>query len=85
MAWPAFANRLENPYNALLYSALRELDVEVVEFSVQRLLFGPRADILHLHWAPTTRIRGETRSRVKPPDGPNVKYPRMNYRRNVLC
>jgi len=65
MAWPAFANRLENPYNALLYSALRELDVEVVEFSVQRLLFGPRADILHLHWAPTTRIRGETRTRVK--------------------
>lgn len=65
MAWPAFANRVENPYNALLYSALTDLDVEVVEFSVQRLLFGPRADILHLHWAPTTRIRGETRSRVR--------------------
>jgi len=65
MAWPAFANRLENPYNSLLYSALRDLDVDVAEFSVQRLLFGPRADILHLHWAPTTRIRGESRARVK--------------------
>ncbi|MEP6507757.1 MAG: glycosyltransferase [Gemmatimonadales bacterium] len=65
MAWPAFANRLENPYNALLYSALRDLDVEVVEFSVQRLLFGPRADILHIHWAPTNRIRGAKRAVVK--------------------
>lgn len=65
MAWPAFANRLENPYNALLYSALRDLNVEVVEFSVQRLMFGPRADILHLHWAPTNRIRGEKRAVVK--------------------
>ena len=65
MAWPAFANRLENPYNALLYSALQNLGIDVVEFSVQRLLLGPRADILHLHWAPTTRIRGESRARVK--------------------
>lgn len=65
MAWPAFANRLENPYNALLYSALRDLNVNVVEFSVQRLLFGPRADILHVHWAPTNKIRGGKRSLVK--------------------
>lgn len=65
MAWPAFANRLENPYNAMLYSALQDLDVEVVEFSVHRLLFGPRADILHIHWAPTNRIRGAKRAVVR--------------------
>ena len=64
MAWPAFANRWENPYNALLYSALRQCGVQVTEFSVPRLLFGAPADILHLHWAPTTRIRGTTRRRA---------------------
>ncbi|HZK78274.1 MAG TPA: glycosyltransferase [Gemmatimonadaceae bacterium] len=65
IAWPAFANRVENPYNSLLYSALRDEGIEVAEFSVQRLLLGRQADILHLHWSPTTRIRGATRGRVK--------------------
>jgi glycosyltransferase involved in cell wall biosynthesis len=65
MSWPAFKNRRENPYNWLLFTALQKIGVEVKEFSVQRLLFGPRADILHIHWAPTSRIRGRSRRRVK--------------------
>ncbi len=65
LAWPAFRNRRENPYNFLLYSELRLLGVSVKEFSVQRLLFGPPADVLHMHWAPTSRIRGSSRRRVQ--------------------
>jgi beta-1,4-mannosyltransferase len=49
LAWPAFANRQQNPYNALLYGNLRALGVRVVDFYPQRLLFG-RYDIWHLHW-----------------------------------
>ena len=65
MSWPAFKNRRENPYNALLFTALQNVGVEVKEFSVQRLLLGPHADVLHLHWAPTSRIRGHSRRRVR--------------------
>ncbi len=65
MSWPAFKNRKENPFNWLLSTALCNIGVDVKEFSVQRLLFGPRADILHMHWAPTSRIRGGSRRRVK--------------------
>jgi beta-1,4-mannosyltransferase len=65
IAWPAFLNREENPYNYLLYTSLAEYGVRVKEFTVQRLLFGQRADILHLHWSPTSRIRGRTRARVR--------------------
>jgi glycosyltransferase involved in cell wall biosynthesis len=50
LALPAFKNRRENPYTAMLYDALRKrADVTVEEFSDQRLLFR-RWDILHLHW-----------------------------------
>jgi beta-1,4-mannosyltransferase len=49
LAWPAFANRQQNPYNALLYGSLRALGVRVVDFYPQRLIFG-RYDIWHLHW-----------------------------------
>jgi beta-1,4-mannosyltransferase len=65
MSWPAFKNRHENPYNWLLFTALQKIGVDAKEFSVQRLLFGPRADILHMHWAPTSRIRGGSRRRVQ--------------------
>lgn len=65
ISWPAFRNRRENPYNALLFTALQKIGVDVKEFSVQRLLFGPHADVLHMHWAPTSRIRGNSRRRVK--------------------
>ncbi|HEX7023102.1 MAG TPA: glycosyltransferase [Trueperaceae bacterium] len=49
LAWPAFANREHQPYNALLYSRLQQLGAEVVEFSPERLLAEPY-DIFHLHW-----------------------------------
>lgn len=49
LAWPAFANRQLNPYNALLYDSLRALGVRVADFTPRRLLFG-RYDIWHLHW-----------------------------------
>lgn len=60
---PAYENRRQNPYNALLSTALTELGVEVEEYSLRRLLFG-RASILHLHWKPTGRIRGRNKVRV---------------------
>ena len=49
LALPAFKNRRENPYNASLYAALRELpDATVAEFTNRRLLLE-RWDILHIH------------------------------------
>lgn len=49
-AWPAFENREVNPYNWLLYTALKaNQGVEVIE--ARLLLKKPRrVDILHLHW-----------------------------------
>jgi beta-1,4-mannosyltransferase len=55
LGWPAFENRAEQPYNALLYTALRALGVRVAEHSTARVLSG-RYSILHLHW-PDRRIR----------------------------
>lgn len=49
LAWPAFVNRRQNPYNALLYDALTALGVQVDDFSPRRLLFG-RYQIWHIHW-----------------------------------
>lgn len=49
IAWPAFSNRVHNPYNHQLYSNLQRLGVEVTEFSPWRLL-RRRHDIWHLHW-----------------------------------
>jgi beta-1,4-mannosyltransferase len=57
LGWPAFANRGENPYNWLLYTHLARLGVRVEEFSTPRFLLRG-ASILHMHWAPTARIRG---------------------------
>jgi len=60
LALPAFKNRRENPYNAALYTALRELPgVRVAEFGNRRL-FLERWDILHIHWpdAPLNRAGG---------------------------
>lgn len=56
MARPAFKNKLENPYNYLLYSNLESLGVCVEEFSVAKLL-SERYDILHLHWPEDEFIR----------------------------
>lgn len=48
-AAPAFANRRSNPYNAMLYDALSERGVEVVEFGVREVL-RQRPDVVHVHW-----------------------------------
>jgi len=50
VAWPAFANKEVNPYNSLLYSALNNLGVNVIE--AKRVANNPFIpfDILHLHW-----------------------------------
>lgn len=55
-AYPAFANKHLNPYNALLYDSVKPLVDEVVEFRPRRWLRGP-IDILHLHW-PDLVVRG---------------------------
>ncbi len=49
IAWPAFVNRRQNPYNALLYDALAALGVRVDDFTPLRLIFG-RYQIWHVHW-----------------------------------
>jgi len=49
IAWPAFVNRRQNPYNALLYDALTALGVRVDDFTPMRLIFG-RYQIWHVHW-----------------------------------
>jgi beta-1,4-mannosyltransferase len=55
LGWPAFANRAEQPYNALLYSHLQKLGVDVADVSARRVLSG-RYQVLHLHW-PDRRVR----------------------------
>lgn len=49
VAVPAFVNRSVNPYNALLYGAVRRVGATVVEAAPWRLL-GRRPDVLHVHW-----------------------------------
>jgi glycosyltransferase involved in cell wall biosynthesis len=49
LAAPAFANRRANPYNGLLYDALRRRGVDVDELVLSDI-GGQRADIVHLHW-----------------------------------
>jgi glycosyltransferase involved in cell wall biosynthesis len=49
MARPAFKNAPRNPYNALLYAAVRDQGGEVAEYDSFGLLRGPW-DILHIHW-----------------------------------
>ncbi len=49
VAVPAFVNRTVNPYNALLYGAVRRVGATVVAAAPWRLL-GRRPDVLHVHW-----------------------------------
>lgn len=55
LGWPAYSNRREQPYNALLYSSMEQHGIQVAEASVARVLSG-RYDVLHLHW-PDRRVR----------------------------
>src|SRR5258705_13560617 len=53
LAWPAFANRANNPYTSELYEAMpRQHIVDDMDMSFRALLRSPfvKADILHLHW-----------------------------------
>jgi beta-1,4-mannosyltransferase len=49
MARPAFKNRARNPYNDLLYTAIRQAGAEVREYASWPLLLS-HWDILHIHW-----------------------------------
>ena len=49
LARPAFRNRPQNPYNALIYSAMREQGVQVSEYYGGRWLLGQQ-DVFHIHW-----------------------------------
>ncbi len=59
LAWPAYANRHENPYNALLYEALEERGHVITEFSLQELWRGEH-DIWHLHWPDGFLVRSSS-------------------------
>lgn len=57
LAWPAFRNRKDNPYNFLLYSHIQKLGVTVWDLGdVMRdsrwmwRIFRQGVDILHIHW-----------------------------------
>jgi beta-1,4-mannosyltransferase len=49
LAWPARANRDLNPYNALLYAALEQIGVQVLEWT-GKFSDLEHVDVLHLHW-----------------------------------
>ncbi len=57
LAWPAFRNRRDNPYNFLLYKHLQKLGVDVLDLGdllrkpdqIWRT-FRQGVDILHIHW-----------------------------------
>ena len=49
IAWPAFQNRVYNPYNYLLYSQIVASGANVEEFSPTSLL-RQRYDVFHIHW-----------------------------------
>ena len=49
LAWPARANRDLNPYNSLLYGALEQIGVRVLEWA-GNLVDLEQVDVLHLHW-----------------------------------
>jgi glycosyltransferase involved in cell wall biosynthesis len=49
LARPAFRNRLQNPYNALIYTAMLEQGAQVSEYYGGGWLFGQH-DVFHIHW-----------------------------------
>jgi len=49
MAWPAYRNVGENPYNSQLYTAIAAEGVDVLEFNPRDALTRSY-DILHIHW-----------------------------------
>jgi beta-1,4-mannosyltransferase len=61
LAWPAFQNKAVQPYNSLLYTAMRQQGVEVTEFSKESALLH-KYDILHLHWPERLLLSTDYRS-----------------------
>jgi beta-1,4-mannosyltransferase len=55
LAWPAYENREQNPYNALLYEHLARLGVVAEEWAWWRMR-SKRYDVAHLHW-PDLRLQ----------------------------
>jgi glycosyltransferase involved in cell wall biosynthesis len=49
LGWPAFANRVQNPYNWLLYTAMVRQGARVTEFSLRRAITST-SDVFHIHW-----------------------------------
>lgn len=49
LAWPAFSNRLQNPYNWQLYCALQANGVDVYEYNLRNIL-TQKYEIFHIHW-----------------------------------
>ncbi|WP_284378932.1 glycosyltransferase [Litoribrevibacter albus] len=49
LAFPAYKNEKSNPYNALLYRAVVDKDLDVIEFSLKKL-FLFRYNVVHIHW-----------------------------------
>jgi beta-1,4-mannosyltransferase len=49
LASPAFVNEKVNPYNALLYREINNIEPIVEEYSHKKSLLGPY-DVLHFHW-----------------------------------
>ena len=49
LAWPAYKNLAEQPYNSLLYSHMASAGLQVDEFYPHRLL-DKRYAVFHLHW-----------------------------------
>lgn len=49
LARPAFRNKPQNPYNALIYGAMREQGAQVTEYYGGAWLLS-RQDVFHVHW-----------------------------------
>lgn len=52
LAWPAHANRAQNPYTSTLYRELEQLGARIDEFTPRKAL-SARYDVLHVHWVDT--------------------------------
>ncbi|MDX6511630.1 MAG: beta,4-mannosyltransferase [Gaiellaceae bacterium] len=52
LAWPAHANRGQNPYTSSLYRELERLGATIADFTPRRALTG-KYDVLHVHWVDT--------------------------------
>jgi beta-1,4-mannosyltransferase len=55
LAWPGRTNRGHNLYTKLLYDAVEQRDVEVVEYSFKTALRA-KVDVFHMHWPEWTIV-----------------------------